>query len=223
MSKLLRWIFFALLLPATVNAADPFVPEPLRGWEPWVLHGMEYRDCPFFFDRGASNEADFVCAWPGTLDIDVAADAGQFTQRWTAYADAQWLPLPGDTSYWPHQVTANGRSIEVVLHNGVPSVFVDAGSYRLAGSFEWDERPGVLRIPRQSGLVELTVDGQPVVRPEFTGGGVFLGERRRDGAESRDAVTTDVYRLVTDNVPTRLTTTPPTWISSQSSTTTRSR
>ena len=205
MSRLVKLLLMALLLPVAGQTADPFVPDELQGWQEWVLDGKEYRRCPFYFDRSATNEAEFVCAWPGTLELAVDTDSGQFTQRWRVYTDEQWVPVPGDVSYWPNRVTSNGRSIEVVLKDGIPSVLVDAGSYLLAGRFEWDERPGVLRIPPQSGLVSLSVNGNPVARPEFTGGGVFLGERKRD-TESPDSVTTDVYRLVADDVPTRLTT-----------------
>ena len=205
MSRLLRLVLISLLLPASGQAAETFVPEQLRDWQEWVLDGSEYRDCPFYFDRGAANQDDFVCAWPGPLDLAVTADGGRFTQQWTVYTDEQWLPLPGDLSYWPHQVTANGRPIEVVLHNGVPSLFVGSGSYRLAGSFEWDERPGVLSIPFRSGVVTLSVNGQRVARPELTGSRVFLGERQRE-SQPQDAVSANVYRLVEDNVPTRLTT-----------------
>jgi len=205
MSKLLQLVLISLLLPVAGQAADPFVPDELQGWRAWVLEGKKYRDCPFFFNRAAATEGDFVCAWPGSLDLTVTANGGRFTQQWTVYVDEQWLPLPGDGSYWPHQVTANGRAIEVVLHDGVPSLLVGPGNYRLAGSFEWDERPGILSIPPQSGLVALSVNGQRVARPELTGAGVFLGERRRE-TQSRDAVSASVYRLVADDVPTRLTT-----------------
>jgi len=205
MSRKLRLVLFLLFLPVVGHAADTFVPEQLQGWQEWVLDGTEYRDCPFFFNSGAATQGDFVCAWPGQLDLSVNADDGRFTQQWTVYADDQWLPLPGDASYWPHQVTANGRAIEVVMHNGAPSLLVGPGSYRLAGTFEWDERPGVLAIPARVGLVTLTVNGQSVARPELTGRGVFLGERQRE-TQARDAVSANVYRLVVDDVPTRLTT-----------------
>jgi len=205
MSRILRLVLFSLFLPVAGYAAEPFVPEQLQGWQEWVLDGTEYRDCPFFFNRGAANQGDYVCAWPGQLELSVNAGDGRFSQQWTVHADEQWLPLPGDASYWPHQVTANGRAIEVVMHNGAPSLLVGPGTYRVAGTFEWDERPGVLSIPSQIGLVALTVNGQPVARPELTGRGVFLGERQRE-TQARDAVTANVYRLVTDDVPTRLTT-----------------
>ena len=139
MSKLSRLFLVSLLLPVFGNAAETYVPDELSEWREWVLEGQQFRECPFFFNRHATGRDDYVCAWPGSLDLAVSADGARFSQQWTVYADDQWLPLPGDASYWPHQVSANGRSIEVVMHEGVPSILVGPGSYRLAGTFAWDE------------------------------------------------------------------------------------
>jgi hypothetical protein len=205
MTRLLRLVLFALLLPAAVQANQVHVPEPLQGWEPWVLKDKEYLRCPMLFDRAASDREHFVCAWPGLLELLVDADGGRFEQAWTVYADAQWVALPGSTDHWPHRVTANGRAVGVVLRNGRASVYLEPGNYRLNGSFAWDERPGVLPIPRRSGLISLTVEGRSVPRPERTNRGLFLGEREQQ-TQSKDVIRTDVYRLVDDDVPTRLTT-----------------
>ncbi len=199
-------LLFLLLLPIAAHPADVYVPDELQDWQGWVLQDKEYRDCPFYFNRGATERGEFICAWPGTLDVDVDKNSGRFTQQWTVYAQEAWLPLPGDTAYWPDQVTANGSAAAVIEHNGTPSVRLGPGTWRLSGQFLWDERPGVLRIPMQSGLVSLTVNGQRITRPEIDGNGVFLGERERE-TKARDAVTVQVYRLVADAVPTRLHTT----------------
>jgi hypothetical protein len=208
MSLKLRLIFMWLtLLPITVAAqsAEVFVPAELQGWQDWVLHGQEHRDCPFYFNSSGADRQDFVCAWPGLLDVTVDADSGRFTQQWTVYAEDAWLPLPGNAEYWPHQVTASGRAVTVVDRNGTPSVWLGPGSYSLAGTYEWDERPGVLRIPEQSGLIALTVNGARVEQPERNAAGLFLGERQRE-TKARDSVSAEVYRLVTDLIPTSLTT-----------------
>lgn len=194
-----------LLFSAAAYPADVYVPDELQGWQAWVLEGKDYRDCPMYFRRGGSDRGDFVCTWPGTLDIVVDENGGRFTQQWTVSAEDAWLPLPGNTAYWPDQVTANGSPVAVLEHDGMPSVRVRPGSYRLRGRFEWDDRPGVLRVPPQSGLVALTVNGQRIARPEIDRNGVFLGERKRE-TQARDAVSVQLYRLVADNVPTRLVT-----------------
>ena len=91
------------------------------------------------------------------------------------------------------------------MRDNMPKVRLGPGSYAVAGSFEWDERPGVLNVPPRSGLVSLTVNGRKLASPERSRAGVFLGERKQ-AAQARDAVKTEVYRLVADSVPTRLTT-----------------
>ncbi len=198
-------LLFALAAQAAFGADDVYVPDELRDWQAWVLDGKEYRNCPFYFERTPRDRGDYVCAWPETLDIVVDRAGAQFTQRWGVGAADSWLPLPGDRSYWPDDVTANGASVSVVEHNGMPSVRMPPGNYVLRGRFEWDERPGSLPIPPQSGLVTLTVNGQRIARPELGRDGVFLGERQTE-TQARDTVQTQVYRLVADDVPTRLVT-----------------
>jgi hypothetical protein len=198
------WLLL-LTSPIAAQSAEVFVPAELQGWQDWVLHDQEHRDCPFYFNSAGTERENFVCAWPGILDVTVDADSGRFTQQWTVYAKEAWLPLPGDGAYWPHQVTANGRAVTVVDRNGAPSVWLGPGSYSLAGSYDWDERPGVLRVPDQSGLIALTVNGARVETPERNRAGLFLGERQRE-TQARDSVSAEVYRLVTDLIPTSLTT-----------------
>lgn len=205
MSWTSRLIFVWLLLPVTVQSAEVFVPEELQGWEEWALHDRDYRACPFYFNGNAAARGDFVCAWPGLLDIAIDTGGGRFSQQWTVYAQDAWLPLPGSGDYWPHEVAVNGEAAVVVERDGVPAVRVAPGRHRLSGSFEWDARPGVLAIPAQSGLVALSVNGQRMQRPERSPRGLFLGERERD-TRVRDSVEAEVYRLVADDVPTRLTT-----------------
>ena len=109
----------------------------------------------------------------------------------------------GNASYWPDNVTVNGNVAAVVERNGTPTVRLGPGNWRINGSFEWDERPGVLPAPWDSGLIALTVNGQRIARPDITREGVFLGERQRE-TQAKDAVSVQVYRLVADAVPTRL-------------------
>ncbi len=203
MSSMLRLVLLSLLLTTTAATAQDYVPDELANWRAWVLKDKEYRACPFYFNTGAQQRGDFVCAWPGRLQLAVTGSGARFTQSWTVYADEQWLTLPGDTAYWPDRVTANDRAVEVVARNGQPSVRLDPGTYVIAGRFEWDERPGILRLPPEIGLVSLSVDGRDVARPELNRNGVFLGERKQD-TRAVDSVRAVVYRLVADDVPTRL-------------------
>ncbi|MCH7637292.1 MAG: hypothetical protein IIA12_06435 [Proteobacteria bacterium] len=75
MSLMLRLFLTVLLLPATVLASDPYVPNELQNWQEWVLKDREYRSCPFIFNHGATERNDFICAWPGELELSVDADS----------------------------------------------------------------------------------------------------------------------------------------------------
>jgi len=205
MATIFRLFLVSSLLFLTSAIAQDYVPDDLVDWRPWVLKDKDYRECPFYFDRGAAKRGDFVCAWPGRLQLTVTSSDARFTQQWTVYAQEEWVALPGGPEHWPDQVTANGRAIEVVARDNVPSIRVVPGTYDIAGRFEWDERPGVLRLPPASGLVSLTVDGRRVERPEINRNGIFLGERKRD-TRVVNSVKAEVHRLVADDVPTRLVT-----------------
>ena len=193
---------FFFLVSATA-AAQVYVPDELQDWQQWVLKDKEYRSCPFYFDRSVDQPEAFVCSWPGELQLDVDGSGARFSQQWTVYAKEQWVVLPGGSDYWPDRVTVNDQAIEVIAHNNHPSIKLAPGSWRVSGRFEWDERPGVLRVPPQSGLISLTVDGKRVERAEMSRAGVFLTERKQD-ARARDSVRTIVHRLVADDIPTRL-------------------
>ena len=198
------WLFVAMLVLVTSSSfAQNYVPEELEGWQRWVLKDKEYRDCPFYFDRGAAERGDFLCAWPGRLQLDVTATGGRFAQQWTVHGDDQWIALPGSPEHWPDRVSANDRAVEVIARNSVPGIRLAPGTYRLTGRFVWDERPGVLRLPPESGLLALTVDGREVARPDIDRNGVFLGEPKRD-TRAVDSIRTVIYRLVADDVPTRI-------------------
>lgn len=194
-----------LLFSTGAVFAQDYVPDELEGWQKWVLKDREYLGCPFHFDRDSAERSSFLCAWPGRLQLDVTGTGGRFTQQWTVYAEEQWIALPGSVEHWPDRVTVNDRAVEVIARRSVPSVRLAPGTYRIAGRFEWDERPGVLRVPPASGLLSLSVDGRPVARPELNRNGVFLGERKRD-TRAVDSVRAVIYRLVVDDVPTRLVT-----------------
>ncbi len=194
-----------LFLVSATAIAEVHVPDDLKDWQQWVLKDKEYRNCPFFFDQAADQANAFVCSWPGELQLTVDASGARFSQQWTVYEKAQWITLPGGSDYWPDNVAVNDRAIEVVEHHAYPSIKLAPGTWRVSGQFKWDERPGVLRVPPQSGLVSLQVDGKVVDRPEMNRAGVFLGERHQN-TRSRDSVRTVVHRLVADDVPTRLVT-----------------
>ena len=59
--QVLIWLTL-LALPVAAYSQDVFVPDELQGWQKWVLHGHEHRDCPFYFNAQAADPASYVCA-----------------------------------------------------------------------------------------------------------------------------------------------------------------
>jgi len=191
------------MTPAT--AQDVPVPGALDDWRGWVLDGKEYLGCPLVLDQGGTAPDHYLCEWPRVLQFDAGARGATFSQEWTITGDDRWVALPGDTEHWPESVTVDGRPATVLLRDGAPAVRLEPGQHRVAGRFAWHERPGTLRVPPQSGLIALTVDGAAVARPEIERGAIFFGEQEQTVATA-DALDVNVYRLVADGVPTRLTT-----------------
>ncbi len=205
MRKLLQAGWFALVLLTAVRApaADAPLPPSLRDWQSWVLHGQEFRRCPFVADAGHSPDlpipdADYRCVWPERLTMSVDSRGGTFSQRWQLYTDT-WVALPGDEQYWPRDVRVNGAPAPVVSHDELPSLRLAAGSYTVSGRFEWESRPESLPLPENTAIVDLFVDGARVSQPERPDGGVWLGKRRT--AAQAAALEVQVYRLVSDDIP----------------------
>lgn len=193
------WLLIAVLLSSfRVSAAEPDVPASLEPWRAWVLKDQEFRACPLIAGRNAAGRDDFVCSWPGVLDL--VADAGGVTiaQRWQLAADG-WVPLPGDTRFWPQRVTVDGRPAAVVARPG-PMLRLGAGVHELRARIEWDERPQALAIPDVVAAVALQVDGKAVVPVQRDGSMLTLG-RAAGGAVEADSVELTVFRKFSDRVP----------------------
>ena len=200
-------VFLALLLLSPTGFAqqpDAYVPPDLEPWRQWVLQGEEFRNCPFYSNRGAGEESNHLCAWPGVLSLSLNRDNGSFEQTWTVH-EAGWAALPGDQKNWPETVSVDGRPAAVVRRGSHPFIYLEAGSHRLGGSFNWHARPGSLRVPLATGLLSLRLDGRPVAVPDRRKDTVWLGERQRT-VEQQEQIGVEVYRLISDGVPTIVTT-----------------
>src|SRR5438067_916605 len=85
------------VLPA---AAEPVareqVPEALRPWTDWVMHGHEEAFCSLL--QGSTDHRQ--CAWPSRLTLDLDGRAGRFTQDWLVQR-AGWVPRPPEAEPIP--------------------------------------------------------------------------------------------------------------------------
>jgi hypothetical protein len=203
-----RAALLALAFCCTIVNAQDALPPPLRDWQGWVLHGEEFRRCPFLASASLTpgqpiDRSAFRCDWPERLSLVVDGRGGTFTQRWQVFAPI-WVALPGDLEHWPRDVRLDGAAAPVVEKDGVPSLRLAPGNHAVAGRFEWSSRPEALPVPDRTAIVDLTVDGQRVAQPERPNRAVWLGKRRT--AEQAAALEVQVYRLVQDEIPMYLTT-----------------
>jgi len=199
--KIAALVLIAALAPQPGSTQAP-IPEALEPWRDWVLHGLEYRSCPVLNGRAATDPAGHVCAWPGELSVDVAANTADFAQSWTLYKE-DWLPVPGDARYWPGEVTVDGATQAVVMRSGRPMIRAAAGTRRVAGTIRFETRPASIPVPVETGLISLRLDGERIALPELESGALWLG-LRPDLVVEEDRLSVEVYRKLSDTLPIRV-------------------
>ena len=184
--------------PGGVTQAAPPVPESLRGWAPWVLHGREEETCPPLASDGAVR----ICSWPTALALDLNERGGTFTQDWDA-ARAAWAPLPGDAAHWPFDVIVDGAAAAAAVTGAgdAPRVQLEPGVHRIQGKFRWEGLPEALPVPAATGVITLAVGGAVVELPAFDPQGRLWLQRRAGEAAAEDRLEVDVARLVRDTIP----------------------
>ncbi|MEW6076353.1 MAG: hypothetical protein AB1724_00930 [Thermodesulfobacteriota bacterium] len=200
--------FMCLLLAASVTAAPlsrQDVPDALRPWVEWALYGEQQDVCPIVFNDGEQA----ICAWPSFLTLDVQKSTAAFSQQWRVYAEDLWLTLPGGEGLWPQEVTVNGTAHPVGDRDGRPSVRISApGEYTISGAFYFNRLPEWFRVPEQTGLIRLVVDGRPVAFPRLDREGrLWLrqeGDREAAAETQENRLQVRVHRLIQDDIPLRL-------------------
>lgn len=183
---------------AHAEPLDPkVVPPELKPWVPWVLEGQDQAFCPM-----AGTQVR--CAWPSRVELVLGETSGKFTQRWHMDAPG-WVPLPGDAKRWPLDVKNGAQGVSVLARGGTPQVRLERGDHVLSGSFAWDTMPESIRVPKETGLLSLSLRGAQVASPNRDGQGIVWLQKAAKNEEG-DALELVVHRRVTDDIPLRLTT-----------------
>ena len=191
----------ALWLFNTVDAKplmEEQVPAPLKPWVDWVSQGNEHKRCPFMY----SSFEQFYCAWPDELNLALDGSGGEFRQQWQVYAES-WLLLPGDSRYWPSDVTLNGKPALVVSRNGIPAIEVSKGTYAIQGRFKWQGLPESLALPEATALMAVTLNGKAVNFPRVENGRLWMQVIQPQKVEDRFEL--QVFRRIDDTIPAQVT------------------
>lgn len=204
------WLSLLVLITAIVGgasggiarAADPSIPPVLEPWRGWVLDRHPELQCPPRFDNGQVRP----CVWMSTLNLDLGHTGGRFTIDVEVFSEAD-VTLPGGPDQWPRDVRSNSAPAIVTRLDDRPRLHLDPGRYSLNGSFDWSEMPDAISLPRQRGILRLTIDGTPVEQPLIDGERLWLGKAPGAANEvPNDSLTAHVYRRIDDGVPMLLTT-----------------
>ena len=208
MSRFVWLLFLSTLFFAAVTQAKPLkpaeVPEPLKPWISWVVKDNPELACPFLYNSYEQKR----CSWPTQLSLDLTPAKGIFSISWKVYKDS-WVSLPGDTKHWPLNVTANGKPALVMDKNGIPSIKLEAGpnhlaKYQIKGEFLWDAIPDNLKIPDDTGLISVSVNGLNLPAPAIKDGQLWLkksesGQNKPENIQNN--LDSQVFRKIIDEVP----------------------
>lgn len=195
-------VLVAVMLAASALCAraEPLrrdeVPEPLRPWVGWVLHGAQRSLCPVLLGQDGESR----CAWPGKLDLALDDHGGRFTQSWTVDVETA-VALPGGPGRWPEDVKVDGAAVVPLADGNQPQLRLGAGAHTITGSFRWDTLPEALEVAPEVALVGLTLRGAAVAFPNRDAAGRLWLGRAAEAPAEEERVTVRVSRRVTDEVP----------------------
>ena len=201
------WLLFvgAFALYCARGAAAPLakenVPDPLKTWVPWVLHGAEDGPCPYLYNSSELRR----CSWPARLTLNVTNQGATFSQQVLAFHPL-WMPLPGDQKHWPQDVRVDGKPAAVVAQGNRPGIRIAAGPHSITGGFLWSDLPESLPVPETIGLVALTSNGVPIGAPNLDQQGQLWLKQRSQAGAGTERIEIRTSRLVTDDIPLTLST-----------------
>nr|WP_320115313.1 hypothetical protein [uncultured Desulfuromonas sp.] len=219
MSALRLFLILLVLMTCAASplvAADPYVPEDLQPWQQWVLHDDPQQACTLLWNSRDQHR----CQWPGSLTLTANERGAGFDQYWELEQPG-WVQLPGDSRFWPQQVTVNGTTATVLRRPDTvnatedstaenqqrPALWLEAGRYEVSGRFTWSSLPETLKVPQGTALLKLTRNGQFIHQPQMDSNGLLWLNKGDQSAEAvQDNVSFRIFRHVADTIPLVLTT-----------------
>lgn len=188
--------------PEARHHAGPrvYVPDTLKPWEDWVLHGMETeRFCLPRYDRADT----FFCAWPTELAIQLDNRGGAFSQSWLVHTRTRVF-LPGGSRYWPRDVRVDGETVVVLEKSDRPVILLEPGRHTVTGRFSWRRMPEHIPIPSQSGLLSLKINTETIPFPDLDDRGRLWLKRAPADEKIENRLKIESFRLVDDDIPARI-------------------
>ena len=194
-------MFLLLLAHACATAATPAVPDALKGWEGWVLHGEEWRQCPFFVTTQPGDRGAHACALAGPANIRIDAGRAEIALDYRVYAPGHVMLVYAQDAL-PEALTVDGQAAVIEQGDGQPRVWLQPGERKLRYTLDLAAQPESLVVPDSLRVVSLQVDGKPVFPLNRAGTELWL--QRAETTTESDALEVTVHRLWEDGLPQQL-------------------
>ncbi|MBF0411321.1 MAG: hypothetical protein HQK70_01250 [Desulfamplus sp.] len=184
-----------------------YVPENLKPWSGWVLHGKTMRiDCiPNFNDPDAIH-----CALPTSIVLNLNNNGGEFKQEWQIYHET-YITLPGNSSNWPKDVMADNTPAVIIQQNDtygniLPVVKLLQGRHTITGRFVWQKQPEYIQISSESALIKLFMDNREVEFPTIDDTGRLWLKNKTVNVEEQEEnrLKIESFRLIDDSIPSQM-------------------
>lgn len=186
-----------LLLQPPLMRAQKQLPPALEPWKDWSTWNVPDREAP----RSYNNPEEQKNFWPSQLALEIGRDSGRFSLAATVFGET-WVTLPGSREHWPQQVTANGKPVPVTERNGRPAAKLASGTnWTLAGTFQWTEAPQRFLIPKETGILQLSVNGSATPSATWDGEGSLWVKGQKNETTEKDFLAVQVYRALEDGIP----------------------
>jgi len=204
--------FAANAQTSTSHQPQPFshmpeqIPPALQPWQAWVLAKHPDQACPWLNDGDERQ-----CLWVSNSQIKAHSSGADFSLNGQQFQDG-WVTLPGDVRYWPQQVLLRqGQQAPtepaVRDQDGTPQIWLTRGNWQITGQLHWDQAPEFIQIPEQSGIVTLSWQQQHVAQPKRQGRQLWLKPSTTAAVDqAQDQLQIQVFRLLEDQIPARLST-----------------
>lgn len=135
--KRLIWML-ALCLPIASQAQEVLAQQEVVKNNPIPLAQAGVETCALRKGRSGKQVQDYECSAVGQLELTPQGSAVAFSLQ--AKMDSPGaIHLPGQSGYWPEQITVNGDQATLRHHGGKWMVVLDEGIHRIEG--RWDKKP----------------------------------------------------------------------------------
>jgi len=194
------WAWSLLLMCLPALAATP-VPEPLRGWESWVLQDQAFRQCPFFWHMAPDGSQAYACVLAAPATISITAGKAQVSVDYRVYA-AGYVGLVHADRAVPEALRIDGQPGILQGDQNQARVWLEPGSHQLRYELDLAGKPESLKVPQALRLVNLNIDGRAIFPLNRQGDELWL-QRAQTTTES-DALEVTVHRVWRDDIPQQL-------------------